>query len=390
MEFNPFAYDFHQDPTPTYAWLREHAPVYHNEQMDFWAIARFADVLVALHDTQTYSSTGGTTIERTETTDASGFIRSLLDLDPPDHGALRRIIARKFTPRQIAQLEPLVRDTSLGLLDPLAGRRELDAVSEFSALLPTTVISTLLGFPRELHDDLRVWTELILHREPGDERITPAGIDAFGKLMEASARAVHERRARPGDDLLSHLVQEDVDGRPPTDAEMLGFCLVLITGGHETTSKLIANGIRSFHRHPEQRTVATSSPEAMRRAVEELLRFWSPTQYMARTTTRDVELHDRTIPAGSKVALLLGCGNRDEREFANPDVFDVERPNTRILAFGHGAHVCLGAAVARLEARVAIGAFLERFPRYAVDEDGIELLHSGNVHGPSKVPVSIG
>lgn len=396
MEFNPFAYDFHQDPHPTYAWLREQAPVYHNPRMGFWALSRFNDVLDGLHDYRTFSSTGGTTIENTTTTsnpdepDGDAPIRSMLDLDPPAHSALRRIIAHRFTPRQIAALEPSVRATTVSLLDSLEGRRDFDVVTEFAALLPTTVIATLLGFPAAVHDDLRIWTEEILHREPGSPDITPAGIDALTKMMELSARAVYERRAEPRDDLLSELVHADVDGRPPTDAEMLGFCLVLITGGHETTSKLIANGIRLFRRFPEQRALATTSPEHMRAAVEELLRFTSPTQYMARTVTRDVTLHGVTMPAGSRVALLLGAGNRDPREFDRPDEFDVSRPNTRILAFGHGAHVCLGAAVARLEARVALLAFLDRFDRYTVDEDGIELLHSGNVHGPSRVPVSIG
>jgi cytochrome P450 len=392
VEFNPFAYDFHEDPHPTYAWLRDHAPVYHNPTIGFWALSRFADVLDALHDYQTFTSTGGVAIEDTGTAagdDADAPIRSLIDLDPPAHTALRRIIARRFTPRQIAQLEPLVVHTSRRLLDGLEGRREFDVVVDFAALLPTTVIATLLGFPVAVHEDLRVWTETILHREPGSPEIPRAGIDAIAKMMELSARTVYERRDSPRDDLLSALVHADVDGRPPTDAEMLGFCLVLITGGHETTSKLIANGVRSFRRHPSQRSIATRSPETMRRAVEELLRYWSPTQYMARTTTRDVAAHGETIPAGSKVALLLGCGNRDHREFDQPDDFDVTRLNARILAFGHGAHACLGAAVARLEARVALTEFLDRYDRYDVDEDRIELLHSGNVAGPSKVPISV-
>ena len=321
MEFNPFAYDFHEDPYPTYAWLRDHAPVYENRTIGFWALSRFDDVLDALHDYQTFTSTGGVAIEDTGTAagdDADAPIRSLIDLDPPAHTALRRIIARRFTPRQIAQLEPLVVHTSRTLLDGLEGRGEFDVVVDFAALLPTTVIATLLGFPVSVHEDLRVWTETILHREPGSPEIPPAGIDAVAKMMELSARTVCERRDNPRDDLLSALVHADVDGRPPTDAEMLGFCLVLITGGHETTSKLIANGVRSFSRHPSERSVATQSSETMRGAVEELLRYWSPTQYMCRTATRDVVAHGETIPAGSKVALLLGCGNRDPASSTDP------------------------------------------------------------------------
>jgi cytochrome P450 len=393
VELNPFSYDFHRDPHPTYAWLRESAAVYHNADLKFWALSRFSDILDAIHDYGTFSSTGGITIEPTGTVggdpEADGAIRSLIDLDPPEHSALRRIIAPRFTPRQIGALESLVTRTTRSLLDGLGNRSSFDVVTEFSALLPTTIISTFLGFAPESHESLRVWTESVLHRESGNAEITPAGIDAMTRMMEQSARLIYERRARPEEDLLSTLVHADVGGRPPTDAEMLGFCLVLITGGHETTSKLIANGIRLLHRHPDQRAIATRTVKAMGLAVEELLRYTSPTRYTVRTTTRDVTLHDKTIPQGSKVALLLECGNRDPRQFDRPDEFDVTRPNTRILAFGHGAHVCLGAAVARLEARVALTEFLTRFDSYDVDESGVELLHSGNVHGPSKLPVTV-
>jgi cytochrome P450 len=197
------------------------------------------------------------------------------------------------------------------------------------------------------------------------------------------------RREHPHDDILSTLVQAEIDGEPLTDEQVIGFCILLVSGGHETTSKLIANGVRYFASHPDQRDALIADPDLMVGAVEELLRFTSPTQYMARTTTRPVELHDVEMPAGAKVVLLLGSGNRDPREFDRPDEFDITRTNPRILAFGHGAHVCLGAAVARLEARVALQEFLARYPRYTVDDDAVEFLHSGNVQGPTSVPVTV-
>jgi hypothetical protein len=205
-----------------------------------------------------------------------------------------------------------------------------------------------------------------------------------------SAEVAAARRANPTDDILSLLVTVEVDGQPLTDAQIIGFCLLLIAGGHETTAKLIANGVRLFGSHPDQRDAVRRDPELMTQAVEELLRYTSPTQFMTRTTTRDVELYGETIPRGSKVALLLGSGNRDPREFERPDEFDVHRGNPRILAFGHGAHVCLGAAVARLESKVALQEFLARFPDYEVDETGIEYMHSGNVQGPTRVPLAVG
>jgi cytochrome P450 len=178
-------------------------------------------------------------------------------------------------------------------------------------------------------------------------------------------------------------------GEPLTDAEVIGMCMLLIAGGHETTSKLIANGVRLFGRHPDQRRAVIAEPELMAQAIEELLRFTSPTQYMTRTTTRDVEVRGTVIPANAKVALLLGSGNRDPREFERPDDFDILRPNPRILAFGHGAHVCLGAAVARLESRIALQEFLARFPAYEVDESGVTYMHSGNVQGPTRMPLAV-
>jgi cytochrome P450 len=247
----------------------------------------------------------------------------------------------------------------------------------------------MLGLPESEHEHVRVWTDDLLTR-PEDrlEHGLPAD-EATIKLATLSATYAAQRRAAPNDDILSLLVTMEYKGEPLTDAEVIGMCLLLIAGGHETTSKLIANGVLLFGRHPDQRRAVIEDPELMVQAVEELLRFTSPTQYMTRTTTREVEVRGTTIPAESKVALLLGSGNRDPREFERPDEFDIFRANPRILAFGHGAHVCLGAAVARLEGRIALQEFLARFPEYEVDESGITYMHSGNVQGPTRMPITI-
>lgn len=386
MELNPFDYDFHRDPYPTYAWLREEAPVYHNAELDFWALSRFDDVLAGLHDPATYTSNHGVALED----DPEGPAGSMIHMDPPTHTEMRKLISRRFTPRRIAELEPQVRAWTTTLLDGLDGRDAFDVVSDFAALLPATVIASMLGIPPEQHDDVRVWTDAFLHREAGVMDIPPAAIDAQNKLVMLSATVAAARRERPTDDLLSLLVQVEFEGRPLTDAEIIGMCILLISGGHETTAKLIANGVRLFASHPDQRDELVADATRMPQAVEELLRYTSPTQYMARTTTRTVDLHGTTVPAGAKVLLLLGSGNRDPREFDRPDEFDVHRPNARILALGHGAHVCLGAAVVRLEARVALEEFLARYPEYAVDEESVEYMHSGNVQGPVRVPVAVG
>jgi cytochrome P450 len=384
VEFDPFDYEFHRDPHPTYRWLRDDAPVYHNERLAFWALSRFDDVLAGLHDPVTFTSTGGVAIEHTD-----AALKSMIEMDPPEHTQMRKLIARRFTPRRIAELEPRVRGWTATLLDTLEGTQQFDVVERFSARLPTTVVGTMLGIPPERHDDARHWTDDLLTREPGNPVPPRAAAEGALNIARLAQELSTARRAHPTDDILSVLVDAEVDGQALTDEQVIGFCLLLIAGGHETTSKLIANGVRLFATHPEQRDAVIADPELMTGAVEELLRFTSPTQYMARTVTRDLELHGVEMPAGAKVALLLGSGNRDPREFERAEEFDITRPNPRILAFGHGAHVCLGAAVARLEARIALQEFLARYPRYEVDEDAVEFLHSGNVQGPTTVPVSI-
>jgi cytochrome P450 len=385
MQLNPFDHQFQSDPYPTYEWLREHAPVYYDELLDFWALSLFDDVLTALHDTETYTSSRGVALED----DGQGASKSMIHMDPPDHTQMRKVIARRFTPRRIAELEPTVRTWAQQLVAKLDGRGQFDVVTEYAGLLPATVISVMLGIPEEEHDYVRVWTDDYLTRP--EDRIDQSleSRAAEGKLVQLAASVAVARRAAPTDDILSLLVTMEFQGQPLTDAEVIGMCMLLIAGGHETTAKLIANGVRLFGRHPDQRDAVIRDPELMVQAVEELLRFTSPTQFMTRTTTRDVDVRGTVIPAGSKVALLLGSGNRDPREFERPDEFDIFRANPRILAFGHGAHVCLGAAVARLEGRVALQEFFARFPEYEVDDEGITYMHSGNVQGPTHMPLTV-
>ena len=385
MELDPFDHQFQSDPYPTYRWLRDEAPVYYNERLDFWALSRFDDVLGALHDTATYTSTKGVALED----DGQGASKSMIHMDPPHHTQMRKVVARRFTPRRIAELEPTVRTWAKALVASLEGRTQFDVVTDFSALLPATVISVMLGLPEREHDNVRVWTDDYLTRPEDRIDQTVDSRIAEGKLVQLAATYSAERRANPTGDILSLLVTMEYEGEPLTDAEVIGMCMLLIAGGHETTSKLIAHGVRLFGRHPEQRRAVIEQPDLMVQAIEELLRFTSPTQYMTRTTTRDVELRGVTIPKHSKVALLLGSGNRDPREFERPDEFDIFRPNPRILAFGHGAHVCLGAAVARLEGRVALEEFLACYPEYEIDDAGITYMHSGNVQGPTHMPITV-
>lgn len=383
LVFNPFSHVIHENPYPTYARLREEAPVYHNEEMGFWALSRFDDVIAAYRDWETYTSTGGIALEHGSVESSP----SMIGLDPPLQTKLRKLVMRAFSPVRVGALEPRVRMLTTGFLDGFIEQGECDLIARFAALLPSDVISTLLGVPPEDHNSLRIWTETLMHREDGDPSIPPAAGEAAKNLLASFAALIQEKRKHPGDDLTSGLVQAELDGERLSDTDILGFCFLLISGGNETTEKLIANTVHQLARHPEQRARIVADPGLIPAAVEESLRFRSPTQYMARTTTREVKLHGETIPAGAKVALLIGAGNHDPRKFDRPDRFDIGRVIERHLAFGFGPHFCLGARLARLEARVALEEIHRRMPDYEVDEAGVSVVHAGNIAGLKTLPI---
>lgn len=381
--FNPFSYEMHEDPYPTYTRLREEAPAYHNAEMDFWALSRFDDVRDAYRDWQTYTSTQGIALEEV----GPGSAPSMIGMDPPDQTKLRKLVVRAFTPGRVGAMEPRVRGLATRFLDGLTESGECDLIARFAALLPSDVISTLLGAPPEDHNDLRVWTETLMERADGVPTPPPAANAAAGKLLQYFGGLIEKKRGAPGEDLVSALVAAEMDGRRLDDHEILGFCFLLISGGNETTEKLIANTVHQLGRHPEQRAALIADPSRIPAAIEESLRFRSPTQYMVRATTRDVPLHGETIPKGAKVLLSIGAANHDPRHFDHPERFDIAREMEGHLAFGFGVHFCLGARLARLEARVALEEILKRLPDYAVDEAGVGVVHAGNVAGLATLPI---
>jgi cytochrome P450 len=385
VRFNPYSYEFHDDPFPVYRQLRDEAPSYHDDELGFWALSRYDDVVRGLHDPDTFCSRFGITLE------ADNPLPMMLTTDPPDHTALRRLVSRAFTPRRVADLEPAIRTLSRDYLDALGDRPSVDLIADYAALLPMDVISKLLGVPDGDQRQLREWSDALLHREEGDMDVTPAGIDAAYQLYKYFSAFVAERRADPGDDdLAAALVAAESTGERLTDDQVVGFLFLLIIAGNETTTKLLGNCLLALQRFPGERAKVLADPARIPDAVEEILRFETSTQLMARTLTRDVELHDRTMPEGDKVLLLLGSGNRDERVWDRPDVYDIDRSwPTHHLAFGHGIHVCLGAALARLEMRVSLEEFLVRHPRFEIDEGALERMHSGNVRGYSRMPIRL-
>jgi cytochrome P450 len=383
FEFNPYSYEFHDDPFPIYRALRDEYPASWNPRLRFWALSRYDDVLVALHDPATYCSRHGITLE------PSPPLPMLLTTDPPDHTVMRRVVSRAFTPRRIADLEPTIRALSTRYIDGFSERGDADLIADYAAKLPMDVISRMLGVPLGDDDMLREWTNALIDRAEGEPDVTPAGIEAFSNLYSYFVEHVARLRTEPGGDLASALIAAEADGRRLNDLELVGFCFLLIIAGNETTTKLLGNALFALQRFPDQKQVLLEDPSRIADAVEETLRFEGSTQAMARTMTRDVEVHGHTLRENDKVLLLLGSANRDERVFDQPDVFDLGRSReVQHVGFGHGIHVCLGAALARLEMRVSLEELLRRLPDYEIDPDGLTRVHNGNVRGYARMPMT--
>ena len=394
VRYDPFSYEIHDDPYPIYRRLRDEAPAYVDEAHGFWALSRHADVHRALHDHGTFSSAQGFLLE-----DIDDFtLPMLLGMDPPDHGRLRATISRALTPRRVAMLEDPIRQRCRTLIERFASTGRAELVGDFAALLPMWAISRLLAVPDADQDELRRLADVMVHREDGTRGVPAAGKEAAariyayfeGLLAERGARASTEGDAHAstdGDDLLTLLLAAERAGEI-SHLEIVGFCFLLIIAGNETTTKLLGNLADQLTLHPSVQAALAAEPSRIANAVEEMLRYDTSTHMMARTLARDVELHGRRLQAGRKVALLLASANRDERRWHDPDVFDVARDTSDHVAFGFGVHFCLGAALARLEARVALEELLARLPDVTVERTGLVRVHSGNVRGYSKVPIA--
>lgn len=356
-----------RDPFGMYADLREHDPVHHVADGDYWVLSRFADVLAAAQDTTTFSSAQGLTfaydeLERVGLRDAAPMVM----LDPPEHTAFRRLVSRGFTPRQVSAIEPEVRAFVVERIERMHTAREVDVVAALFKPLPSMVVAHYLGVPATDRARFDGWTDAIVAANAaGDPLAAPQAIaDLFGYFSELIAR----RRVEPGDDTISHLVAA-ADGEADVPLlHILGFAFTMIAGGNDTTAGLLGGAAELLTAHPEQRAALRADPGLIPDAIDELLRLTSPVQGLARTVTTDVAIDGTTIPAGRKVMLLYGAANRDAREFG-PDAerLDVTRRPRQILTFSFGAHFCLGAAAARLQGRIVLEELLARCPDFAVD-----------------------
>jgi cytochrome P450 len=386
VAFDPYDWQVHEDPYPTYRRLREEAPCYHNEAIGFWALSRHADVMAAFLDNDTFSSREGVALESVG--DASA-VMSFLAMDPPRQTRLRALVSRGFTPRRVRELEGPVRKLATEYLDRMSERDRGDWIADFAGRLPMDVISEMLGVPPVDRATLREWADQVVHREEGEMAVPATAAQASIRLLGYFNEHVATARRGTGDDLTHALIAAEIDGERLEDREIVAFLFLMIIAGNETTTKLLGNALVHLQRHPDQRARVLADPGLVPGWVEETLRYDASSQLIARVTTRDVEIHGRTIPAGQKVALLIGSANRDERAFDRPDDYDVGRDCRESLAFGRGIHFCLGAALARLEAKISLEEILARTPDYAIDESGLVRIHSGNVRGFAEIPTSL-
>jgi cytochrome P450 len=395
--FDPFSDDYFNDPYDTYRRLRDEVPVYHNDTYGFWALSRYEDVSRAHRDWQTFSSTHGSTLDMMSAPPEFWEERRLIiSMDPPEHDRLRSLVSRVFTPRAVQSLEPMVREVVAAFVQQIAGEASFDAVADFAAPFPVEIISRMLGVPEDDRQQIRHWLDLGLHREPGEMGPSPEGIAAQEEATAYWQALVAEKRARRADDMISQLIDAEVDrgdgqgSTQLTDFEITGFLGLLGGAGAETVTKLVGNAFVLFARNPVQYQQVKDNPGMIPSAVEEILRILPPSQYQGRFTMQESEFHGVVIPADVPMLLLTGAAMRDERMFPDPDRFDVGRPIAQNLGFGIGIHSCLGAALARIESRVAIEEMIRRWPDYEIDESGLERVNMANVAGYQNVPVHVG
>jgi cytochrome P450 len=395
LYYDPYDFEIDADPYPIWKRLRDERPLYYNERYDFYALSRFDDVERASVDWQTYISGRGTLLEIIK----SGMEiprGSIIFEDPPDHDVHRSVLSRAFTPRRVAALEPKIREFCARSLDPLVGAGGFDFIADLGAQMPMRTIGMLLGIPEQDQEAIRDRVDAGLRLDDGSampdvsQRLEDATTQSDGFAEYIDWRAEH-----PSDDIMTELLNaqyEDTDGERKrlTRDEVLGFVGLLAAAGNETTMRLIGWTGKVLADHPDQRKEIVDDRSLVNNTIEEVLRYESPSPVQSRYVARDVELYGKTVPEGSAMVLLTAAGNRDERKFPDGDRFDIHRSIDHHLAFGYGIHFCLGAALARLEGRVALDEVLNRFPTWEIDRDRAVQARTSTVRGWERLPVLVG
>lgn len=389
--YNPFDRETHENPYPVFKILRDEFPVHYDEEHDFWILSRYDDVIAADRDWRTFTPMYGVDLDDTtdyfgEGTPAAGFF---LGYDPPRHDDVRRIFQKTFLPKGLEPVQDSIQQKVDELIAGFVDWGEADLAAEFATPLPNDMTADMLGFPRSEQPRLTELLETFIARDPNDTSAIPReGLDAAAELKARCARILEERRKAAGrDDLIGDMLEAEIESEPLPDDEVVGIMFFLFTAGADTVKGLLTNALYLLERHPEQRARLVEDPSGIPNAIEEILRFEAPLPLMRRTATRDVELRGQVIPEGATVVLLFASANRDERQFENPDHFDVTRNVDRHATFGGGLHRCMGAPLARMEARIALQTLLPRIPNYAISSP-VKWIDKVNIRGLEKLPVT--
>lgn len=367
--------DIRLNPFPWFRHMRQSAPVELNQQSRSWGVFKYNDAQRVLSDHASFSS-------QAYSGQDNPIGRSMINMDPPRHRQLRALVSLAFTPRAVALLEERIRTITNELLDAAEAGGQMDVIDDLAGPLPTIIIAELLGIPTEDRDKFKLWTNQLIGSAPleqGDPQYMMANY--YRQVFEA-------RRREPRDDLVSALLAAQVDGEHLSEQDLLGFCILLLLAGNETTTTLLGNALQTFDEHPEVMEELRADPALIPGAIEEVLRYRSPVRLLLRETLQEVELGGQTIPAGSRILTWLASANRDEEQFPNPDTFDIHRTPNRHIAFGYGIHFCLGAPLARLEARIALETMLARWTNIRrANRDSLEPLGSFVLLGLRHLPI---
>ncbi|HVX18823.1 MAG TPA: cytochrome P450 [Acidimicrobiales bacterium] len=391
--YDPYDFDIDADPYPVWRRMREEQPLYYNDKYDFFALTRFDDVEKVMVDWETYRSGRGSVLDAIKLGIPIAPGNILME-DPPDHDVHRSLVSRVFTPKRMAAIEPEIRAFCTETLDPHVGTGGFDFVADLGAYMPMRTIGMLLGIPEEHQTGLR---ELI------DEAMEITDGYSFESIKlnldvlsgEPFAEYVEWREQHPSDDLMTDLLNVEFEDDTGTTRklrrdEILGYLGLIASAGNETTTRLISWTGKLLAEHPDQRATLVEDPSLIRGAIEEILRYEAPSPVQARYVSRGVEWYDTPVPEGAVMVILNGAANRDDRKFENGDSFDITRKIDHHLSFGYGIHFCLGAALARLEGRVALEEVLKRFPAWDVDWDNAQQAHTTTVRGWRRLPVFTG
>jgi cytochrome P450 len=395
VAFSPYDYRIHEDPYPVYARLRDEAPLYRNDELDFWALSRHEDVAGAFRDPSQFSSANGVSLDPSAWGPYAHKTMSFLALDPPRHTRMRALVSKGFTARRVRELEHQIRALARRHLAAALARGDFDFVADFAGLLPMDVISEMIGVPEADRDDVRKLADTVVHREDGLFDVPQAGMEAALALVAYYADLLAQRRAawtgRDGGpaDLTSALLAAEIDGDRLTEDEIIGFLFLMVVAGNETTTKLLSNAVYWAWRNPAELAKPMADPGRIGDWVEETLRYDASSQVIARTVTEDCTVHGQTVPAGGRLLLLIGSANRDPAAFPAPDDFDLDRDTSALISFGSGRHYCLGANLARLEAQIALAEFTRLVAEYEIDDGQTQRVHSVNVRGFATLPMRV-